>query len=96
VTASRAPQLAGQSLESLAPDDSGELRRALRRASQVVPLGWSAGGRRFGFQAPLTLSLPAGGYALLTAPDDERYLGQVLERAVTELDSSRGRFQRLP
>jgi uncharacterized protein len=75
---------AGPSLDSLAPGDSDELRRALRRASQVVPLGWSAGGRRFSFQAPLTLSLPGGGYALLTEPDGTRYLGQVLERAVTE------------
>jgi DNA helicase HerA-like ATPase len=76
--------MANASLESLDPADSGELRRALRRASQVVPLGWSAGGRRFSFQAPLTLSLPGGGYLLLTAPDGTRFLGQVLERVVTE------------
>jgi uncharacterized protein len=76
--------MTGASLDSLAPGGSGELRRALRQASQVEPLGWSAGGRHFGFQAPLTLSLPAGGYALLTASDGERYLGQVLDRAVTE------------
>jgi uncharacterized protein len=50
----------------------------------VAPLGWSAGGRRFSFQAPLTLSLPGGAYALLTDPEGTGYLGQVLERAVTE------------
>jgi uncharacterized protein len=72
------------SLDLLAPADSGELRRALRRASQVVPLGWSAGGRRFSFQAPLTLSLPGGGYALLTGADGTRWLGQILDREVTE------------
>jgi uncharacterized protein len=72
------------SVDQLAPGDSNELRRALRRASQVVPLAWSAGGRRFSFQAPLTLALPGGSYALLTDGDGTRYLGQVLERAVTE------------
>ena len=71
-------------LDLLAPTDSGDLRRAMRRASQVVPLAWSAGARRFSFQAPLTLTLPGGSYALLTDDDGTRYLGQVLERQVTE------------
>jgi len=64
--------------------DSPELRRELRQASQVMPLGWSAGGRRFSFQAPLTLPLFGGGYALLTTAEGTRYLGQVLDRVVTE------------
>ena len=72
------------SVEVLAPGDSDELRRSLRRSSQVVPLGWSAGGRRFSFQAPLTLPLRGGSYVVLTAPDGARYLGQVLERQVSE------------
>jgi DNA helicase HerA-like ATPase len=66
------------------PDVSTELRRELRRSSQVVPLAWSAGGRRFSFQAPLTLALAGGAYALLTTDDGVRYLGQVLDRAVVE------------
>src|SRR5688572_23777528 len=67
-----------------APGESAELRRALREASQVVPLGWSAGSGAFSFQAPLTLDVPNGGYALLTTDDGLRYLGPVLERRVTE------------
>jgi DNA helicase HerA-like ATPase len=72
------------SVDLLAPGDSGDLRRALRHASQVVPLGWSAGARRFSFQAPLTIALPGGGYVLLTEAEGRRYLGQVLERTVVE------------
>jgi uncharacterized protein len=72
------------SVDALAPGDSEELRRTLRRSSQVVPLGWCAGSRRFSFQAPLTLALAGGSYVVLTDPDDTRYLGQILERAVTE------------
>jgi hypothetical protein len=71
-------------LDRFAPGDSDELRRDLRRAAQVVPLGWSAGGRRFSFQAPLTLGLAGGGFALLTTGDGTQYLGQVLDRVVTE------------
>src|SRR5215212_6766675 len=70
---------------TLASFDSADLRRELRQASQVMPLGWSAGGRRFSFQAPLTLPLMGGGYALLTTAEGTRYLGQVLDRVVTEL-----------
>ncbi|MBN1530500.1 MAG: ATP-binding protein [Thermoleophilaceae bacterium] len=66
------------------PSGASELRRALREASQVVPLGWSGGGRRFSFQAPLTVVLPAGGYVLLSPGDDRRYLGQILDRAILE------------
>jgi hypothetical protein len=72
------------SIDLLAPGDSGDLRRSLRTASQVVPLGWSAGGRRFSFQAPLTLPLPGGSYALLTTVDGPQYLGQILEREIVE------------
>ena len=71
-------------MNTLAPADSAELRRELREASQVMPLGWSAGRRRFSFQAPLTLPLAGGGYALLTTAEGTRYLGQVLDRGVTE------------
>ena len=71
-------------VNTVASFDSPELRRELRQASQVMPLGWSAGGRRFSFQAPLTLALAGGGYALLTTAEGTRYLGQVLDRVVTE------------
>jgi uncharacterized protein len=71
-------------VSTVAPFDSADLRRELRQASQVMPLGWSAGGRRFNFQAPLTLPLMGGGYALLTTAEGTRYLGQVLDRVVTE------------
>jgi hypothetical protein len=67
----------------LSPADSGELRAALREASQVVPLAWSGGSRRFSLQAPLTLPIRAGSYVLLAA-DDASYLGQVLERDIVE------------
>ena len=49
-----------------------------------MPLGWSGGSRRFSFQAPLTVVLPAGGYVLLTTDDGARYLGQILDRAILE------------
>jgi DNA helicase HerA-like ATPase len=71
-------------VSTLAPADTAELRRELREASQVMPLGWSAGARRFSFQAPLTLRLAGGGYVLLTTEEGTRYLGQVLDRVVTE------------
>ena len=71
-------------VSTVAAFDSADLRRELRQASQVMPLGWSAGGRRFSFQAPLTLSLAGGGYALMTTAEGTRYLGQVLDRVVTE------------
>jgi uncharacterized protein len=68
----------------LAGGVSDELRSELRRVSQVVPLGWSAGARRFGFQAPLDLVLPGAGYVVLDSPEGIRYLGQVLDRSVNE------------
>jgi uncharacterized protein len=70
-------------LDLFAPDASAELRRRLREAAQVVPIGWSGGGRRFSFQAPLTVELPGAGYVVLTS-GDVRYLGQVLDRGVVE------------
>jgi DNA helicase HerA-like ATPase len=71
------------SVDVLSPGGSAELRATLRRASQVVPLAWSAGSRRFSLQAPLTLGVPAGGYVLLTA-EEGTYLGQVLESEIVE------------
>src|SRR6185503_20209014 len=68
----------------LAPGDSRELRGELRRAAQVMPLGWCAGARRFGFQAPLELVLPGAGYVTLETEQGDRYLGQVLDRVVAE------------
>jgi DNA helicase HerA-like ATPase len=71
------------SVDVLAPAGSGELRANLRRASQVVPLAWSAGAWRFSLQAPLTFTVPAGGYVLLVG-EEASYLGQILEREIVE------------
>jgi DNA helicase HerA-like ATPase len=49
-----------------------------------MPLGWSAGGRRFSFQAPLEPGVPTGGYVELADADGRSWLGQVLDREVTE------------
>ncbi len=71
------------SIDVLSPGHSGELRAVLRQASQVVPLAWSGGSRRFSLQAPLTVPVRAGGYVLLAA-EDASYLAQVLEHDIVE------------
>jgi hypothetical protein len=50
----------------LEPHRLDSLRQALRSSTpEVLPLARSADGRTFGFQAPLSIPFPAGGYVLV-------------------------------
>lgn len=50
----------------------------------IAPVAYSADGRTFDFEAPLTLSLPVGSYVELEAGDDRAYLGQIITKEVVQ------------
>jgi hypothetical protein len=57
------------------------LRRGLQERLAVLPLAYSTDGATFGYEAPLTLPIPVGGYVRLVAGESE-YLGQLITKDV--------------
>jgi hypothetical protein len=49
---------------------------------EVLPLARSADGRTFGFQAPLSIPFPAGGYVVVETRAGRRYLGQIVAKEI--------------
>ena len=74
----------------------------LRELQELVPLlsvAYSTEGRTFGYEAPLSMSIPVGSYVALSAQDGREYLGQRVTKEVSirqgaelglELDPSLG------
>jgi|GEM_PF-289531 len=68
---------------------SGDLRaiqdyledRAMRNVAQVA---YSTDGRTFGFEAPLSLSIPVGSFVQLKAGNGREYLGQIITKELVQ------------
>src|SRR3712207_1528832 len=58
----------------------------LRELQELVPLlsvAYSTEGRTFGYEAPLSMSIPVGSYVALSAQDGREYLGQRVTKEVS-------------
>jgi uncharacterized protein len=76
--------------------------RVLKELQELVPLlsvAYSTDGRTFGYEAPLSMSIPVGSYVALSVQDGREYLGQIVTKEVSmrqgaeiglELDPSLG------
>jgi hypothetical protein len=59
--------------------------QAMRNVSQVA---YSTDGRTFGYEAPLSLSIPIGCYVLLVTPGQDQYLGQIITKEVAQREGA--------
>lgn len=59
----------------------------------VAQTAYSTDGRTFDFVAPLSLPMPVGSYSELETSDGERYLGQIVTKAVVERDGAELGFE---
>src|SRR3712207_4526213 len=69
-----------------AGEQLGAIPRVLKELQELVPLlsvAYSTDGRTFGYEAPLSMSIPVGSYVALTAQGDGQYLGQVVTKEVS-------------
>ncbi|MFC7096389.1 ATP-binding protein [Halobaculum marinum] len=57
-------------------------------AQNVAQIAYSVDGRTFAYEAPLTASLPVGGYVTLNTPDERTYLGQVVTKSVVHREGA--------
>jgi hypothetical protein len=72
---------------------SGDLRaiqdyledRAMRNVAQVA---YSTDGRTFGFEAPLSLSIPVGSFVQLGAGNGREYLGQIITKELVQREGA--------
>jgi DNA helicase HerA-like ATPase len=72
---------------------SGDLRaiqdyledRAMRNVAQVA---YSTDGRTFGFEAPLSLSIPVGSFVHLKAGNSREYLGQIITKELVQREGA--------
>src|SRR5215218_8167502 len=64
----------------------GAIPTVLKELQELVPLlpvGYSTDGRTFGYEAPLSMSIPVGSYVALAAQGGSEYLGQVVNKEVS-------------
>src|SRR5215203_2916251 len=64
----------------------GAIPKVLKELQELVPLlsvAYSTDGRTFGYEAPLSMSMPVGSYVALSAQDGGEYLGQVVTKEVS-------------
>jgi hypothetical protein len=64
----------------------GAIPRVLRELQQLVPLlsvAYSTDGRTFGYETPLSMSIPLGSYVALSTQDGREYLGQIITKEVS-------------
>ena len=64
----------------------GAIPRVLRELQELVPLlsvAYSTDGRTFGYEAPLSMSIPLGSYVALSTQDGREYLGQIITKEVS-------------
>src|SRR5918994_7998340 len=69
-----------------AVEQLGAIPRVLKELQELVPLlsvAYSTDGRTFGYEAPLSMSIPVGSYVALSAQDGGEYLGQVVTKEVS-------------
>src|SRR5688572_25302410 len=69
-----------------AVEQLGALPKILKELQEFVPLlsvAYSTDGRTFGYEAPLSMSIPVGSYVALTAQGGGEYLGQVVTKEVS-------------
>jgi DNA helicase HerA-like ATPase len=69
-----------------AGEQLGAIPRVLKELQELVPLlsvAYSTDGRTFGYEAPLSMSIPVGSYVALSAQDGREYLGQIVTKEVS-------------
>jgi hypothetical protein len=69
-----------------AMEQLGAIPKVLKELQELVPLlsvAYSTDGRTFGYEAPLSMSIPVGSYVALTTQGDGQYLGQVVTKEVS-------------
>src|SRR5215208_2662803 len=69
-----------------AMEQLGAIPKVLKELQELVPLlsaAYSTDGRTFGYEAPLSMSIPVGSYVSLTAQGGGEYLGQVVTKEVS-------------
>ena len=69
-----------------AVEQLGALPKVLKELQELVPLpsvAYSTDGRTFGYEAPLSMSIPVGSYVALSVHEGSAYLGQVVTKEVS-------------
>jgi uncharacterized protein len=69
-----------------AVEQLGALPKVLKELQDLVPLpsvAYSTDGRTFGYEAPLSMSIPVGSYVALSVHEGSAYLGQVVTKEVS-------------
>ena len=69
-----------------AVEQLGAIPRVLKELQELVPLlsvAYSTDGRTFGYEAPLSMSIPVGSYVALSVHNGGEYLGQVVTKEVS-------------
>src|SRR5215204_3532416 len=69
-----------------AMEQLGAIPKVLKELQELVPLlsvAYSTDGRTFGYEAPLSMSIPVGSYVALAAQGGGEYLGQVVTKEVS-------------
>ena len=69
-----------------AMEQLGAIPKVLKELQELVPLlsvAYSTDGRTFGYEAPLSMSIPIGSYVSLSAEGGGEYLGQVVTKEVS-------------
>src|SRR5918997_1885214 len=69
-----------------AVEQLGALPKVLKELQELVPLlsvAYSTDGRTFGYEAPLSMSIPVGSYVALRLQNGGEYLGQVVTKEVS-------------
>jgi DNA helicase HerA-like ATPase len=69
-----------------AMEQLGAIPKVLKELQELVPLlsvAYSTDGRTFGYEAPLSMSIPIGSYVSLTAQGSGEYLGQIVTKEVS-------------
>src|SRR5918994_2809688 len=69
-----------------AMEQLGAIPKVLKELQELVPLlsvAYSTDGRTFGYEAPLSMSIPVGSYVALSVHEGSAYLGQVVTKEVS-------------
>ena len=75
-----------QKIQISAVEQLGALPKVLKELQELVPLlsvAYSTDGRTFGYEAPLSMSIPVGSYMALSLQTGGEYLGQVVTKEVS-------------
>ena len=75
-----------QKVRISAVEQLGALPKILKELQELVPLlsvAYSTDGRTFGYEAPLSMSIPVGSYVALRLQNGGEYLGQVVTMEVS-------------